>query len=338
MNRATLCLVLAALALLAAAPARAQTKTGTSMGQFLQIEPAARTAAMGGAGVSLSEGLDGVYFNPATIADVDRYAGTFTHSAWLADIAYDYVAASIPVGKFGCAYAAVTSLNSGAIDVRTVSQPQGTGEQYTVSDVGIGLGYGRQITDRFSAGAQVTYVQETIWNSTANSFTVSVGTLYRVSEHGLHIGASLANFGTQTGYSGRDLRITYDYDPSAHGDNGALPGEVVTGEFPVPTLFRLGVGAPFQLSPQMRLDVEADAFHPSDNTESMSFGSELVYGRRFAARLGWENAFQQDAEGGLTAGAGFNSEWQDVAFHIDYGWADHGRLGNASRLTLGVGF
>jgi hypothetical protein len=331
-------LVLAALAMLAAAPALAQTKTGTSMGQFLLIEPAARTAAMGGAGVSLSTGLDGVYFNPATIAQVDRYAGTFTHSSWLADITYDYVAASIPVGKWGCAYAAVTSLNSGAIDVRTVSQPQGTGEQYTVSDVGIGLGYGRQITDRFSAGGQITYAQETIWNSTASSVTVSVGTLYKVSDSGLHIGAGLANFGTQSGYSGRDLRIVYDNDPAAHGDNGTLPGEVVTGQFPVPTLFRIGVGAPFQLSSQARLEVEADAFHPSDNTESMSFGSELAYARRFAARLGWANAFQQDAEGGLTAGAGFNTEWQNVAFHVDYGWADHGRLGNVSRLTLGVGF
>ena len=39
-------LVLAALAMLAGRPALAQTKTGTSMGQFLLIEPAARTAAM----------------------------------------------------------------------------------------------------------------------------------------------------------------------------------------------------------------------------------------------------------------------------------------------------
>jgi hypothetical protein len=338
MTRAPKPLALAALVLLVASSAAAQTKTGTSMGQFLLIDPAARSAAMGGAGVSLSNGLDGVYFNPATIAGVEHYAGTFTHSSWLADISYDYVAASIPVGKWGSAFATVTSLNSGAIDVRTVSQPQGTGEQYTVSDVAIGLGYGRQVTDRFSAAGQINYVQETIWNSTASSMTVSVGTLYRVSEQGLHIGASLSNFGTQTGYSGRDLRITYDNDPSANGDNGALPGEVVTGEFPVPTLFRLGVGAPFQLSPQFRLAVEADAFHPSDNTESMSFGSELWYARHFAVRAGWQNAFQQDAEGGLTAGAGFNSEYQDIALHIDYAWVDYGRLGNVSRLTLGVGF
>ena len=320
------------------APALAQTKTGTTMGVFLQIEPSARVAGMGNAGVATAFGLDAVYYNPAAIAEVDRYEGTFTHSAWLDDIRYDYVAASIPVGKWGSAYAAVTSLNSGEMDVRTVDQPLGTGERFTVSDVGIALGYGRQITDRFAAGGQITYAQESIWHSAASTVTVSVGTTYRVSDHGLHIGASLANFGTQTGYSGRDLRITYDQDPSRNGDNGTLPGEVVTGDFPVPVLFRIGIGAPYQLSPNARLMLEADAFHPNDNSESMSFGSELLLNRQLAVRAGYQNAFQTDSEEGLTAGAGFVSHYQTIQYHIDYAWADHGRLGNVSRLTVGVGF
>jgi hypothetical protein len=293
---------------------------------------------MGNTGASLSIGLDGVYFNAAAIAGVDRYSATFTHSAWLADIRYDYVAASIPVGSWGSAFATVTSLNSGEIDVRTVSQPLGTGERYSVSDVALGLGYGRQITDRFAAGGQITYVQESIWNSTASSMTISVGTLYRVSERGLHIGASVANFGTQAGYDGRDLRITYDADPSRYGDNGALPGEVVTGDFPVPVLFRLGLGAPFHLGKDADLAVEVDAFHPSDNSESMSFGSELLLARRWAVRAGWQNAFLRDSEVGLTAGTGFNGKYDDNTYHVDYAWADHGRLGHVSRLTLGFSF
>ena len=320
------------------APAIAQTKTGTTMGTFLQIEPSARVAGMGNAGVAISDGLDAVYYNPAAIAGVNHYAATFTHSAWLADIRYDYVAASIPVGSWGSAYAAVTSLNSGEMDVRTVTQPLGTGERFSVSDVGIALGYGRQITDRFAAAGQITYAQESIWHSTASMVTLSVGTTYRVSDQGLHIGAALANFGTQTGYDGRDLRITYDEDPSRFGDNGTLPGEIVTGDFPVPVLFRLGIGAPFKLSPTVLLTLEADAFHPNDNSESMSFGSELLLGNRLAIRTGYQNAFQTDAEEGVTAGAGFTSDYQDIQYHVDYSWADHGRLGHVSRLTLGFGF
>jgi hypothetical protein len=61
---------------LAAGGALAQTKTGTSMGQFLLIEPSARIAGMGNAGVALPVGLDAVYFNPSAIAATDQYGLT----------------------------------------------------------------------------------------------------------------------------------------------------------------------------------------------------------------------------------------------------------------------
>jgi len=329
--------------MLGALPAFGQSKTGTTIGQFLLIEPSARIAAMGNAGVSLSDGLDAVYYNPAVIGLLQRYNVEFTHSAWLADITYDYVAASIPAGRWGNFVASVTALNSGDIDVRTVSQPLGTGERYSVSDVAIGLGYGRQITDRFSAGAQVTYVQETIWNSSLSTVVLGFGTLYQVSERGLRIGASLANFGTQGRYGGRDLRIVYDGDPGRYGDNGTLPGDIYTDAFAVPTLFRVGVGLPVRLGPQANLKLAVDAFHPSDNTEGMSAGAELEYARRFALRLGWQDAFQEDVdhhhtELWLTAGGGVRGKVDIYGYQVDYAWADHRRLGGTHRVTLGLLF
>lgn len=325
-------------AALAVAPAGAQTKTGTAMGQFLLIEPSARVSGMGNAGVALARGLDGVYYNPAAIGEVSRWGVVLTHSAWIADIAYDYVAFAIPAGRWGSVYTTVTALNSGEIDVRTVERPFGTGERYSVSDVAIGVGYGRQFTDRFSGGVQVSYVQETIWHSSARTMTLGVGTLYRVSDDGLHIGASLANFGTGAGYDGRDLRITYDNDPTRSGDNSTLPAEIFTGDFPVPALFRLGVGMPFQVSRDLRLAFEVDAFHPSDNSESMSFGGEMLVSRRLALRAGYQNLFQQDAELGFTLGAGVWGEQASFGYHLDYAWADQGRLGSTHRFTLGFSF
>jgi hypothetical protein len=330
--------LLALCGLAAASAATAQTKTGTAMGQFLLIEPSARIAGMGNAGVALATGLDAVYFNPAAIAQAERYGITISHSKWLAGINYDYVAAALPAGKWGSAYAAITALNSGEIDVRTVSQPLGSGEKYTVSDVAIGLGYGRQLTDRFSAGGQITFVQETIWNTSASTFTLDVGTHYQVSDQGLHIGASLSHLGTQTGFNGRDLRITYDNVPGQNGDNGALPGEIFTGDFPVPILFRFGVGMPFSLGPQSKLDVEVDAFHPSDNSESVSFGSEATFGDRLAVRAGYQNLFLTDSEVGLTAGAGVMGNYQSTHYRLDYAWADQGRLGSSHRFSLGLNF
>lgn len=326
------------LLLLAAGSAAGQTKTGTTIGQFLLIEPSARIAGMGNAGVSAWQGLDAAYYNPAVIGLLGRYSVQFTHSAWLADITYDYVAVSLPAGKWGNVTGTLTALNSGDIDVRTVEQPLGTGERYSVSDVAIGLGYGRQVTDRFSAGLRVNYVQETIWHTSLNTVVFDLGTLYQLSERGLRIGASLSNFGTQGRFRGRDLAIVYDSDDERYGDNGTLPADGYTDAFAVPALFRVGLGMPFRLSRQAELQVAVDAFHPSDNTEGMSAGAELEYARRLALRAGWQDAFQQDTEVGLTLGGGVRGKLDVYGYQVDYAWAEHRRLGGTHRFTVGLQF
>jgi hypothetical protein len=328
----------ALLAAAAAGPAWGQTKTGTTIGQFLLIEPCARAAGMGNAGVAAYDGLQGAYYNPAAIGRVSRREVQFSHAQWLAGISYDYVAVALPLGRWGSAYATTTALNSGDMDVRTVEQPLGTGERYSVSDIAIGLGYGYAITTRFSAGIHVGYVQETIWHSSASTLVVSGGTVYRVSPNGLHIGSSISNMGTSAAFSGRDLRILYDNDPTRYGDNGTLPGERYTEDYPVPVLFRVGLGMPYRLSEASRLWVELDAFHPNDNTESISSGAELTLRDALALRIGYQNLFQQDSEVGLTMGAGLKGTLEGLDYRLDYAWADYGRLESTHRVTLGLLF
>ena len=324
--------------LLSAGSAAAQTKTGTTLGQFLMIEPNARVAGMGNAGVSLYDGLESVYYNTAAIGSLAHPEVQFTHSAWLAGITYDHIAGAMPISNWGTVLATVTALNSGDIDVRTVEQPLGTGERYRASDIGIGVGFGRQISSRFAVGAQLTWLQETIWNSSASTAVFDIGTLYRTSPNGLHLGASLSHYGTSAAFSGADLRFVYDNDPTRYGDNGALPGVRFTDAFAVPVLFRVGVGWPIKLAADQRLRLALDAFHPSDNTESMSAGAEWMYKDLLALRTGYQNLFQQDSEVGLTLGAGVRARLNEYRFKVDYAWADQGRLESTQRLTLGVMF
>jgi len=328
----------AALAATLALPAAAlaQSKTGTTLGQFMLIEPSARLTAMGNAGVALAEGLEGAYYNPAAAGRLTRREFELAHIDWFAGIRYDYVAAAIPFGVWGTGFASITSLNSGDIEVRTVNQPLGTGERFSVSDLGIGIGYGRALTDRFAAGIQVKYLQETVWHSSAQTVTFDVGTVYRIRPDGLEIGSSVSNFGTSAAYSGRDLRITYDNDPTRFGDNGQLPGERFVQDYPVPVMFRVGVGIPWRPAPDWRIWTVAQAIHPNDNSESVGGGVEASYRKIAAIRAGYQSLFKKDSEEGLTAGAGIRGTIQSFDYRIDYAWADQGRLGGVHRLTMSL--
>ncbi len=322
-------------ALLAPVPAAAQTKTGTAIAEFLAIEPSARLGAMGNAGVALSDGIESVWFNPGVIGSLERPAVMFTHAAWFADITYDYAAAVFPIGRIGNFFASVTALNSGEIDVRTVDQPLGTGERYDVANTALGLGYGRQITSRFTAAVQFNYVHERIWHSTFSTLTASAGTVYRLSDSGMRLGFSLANIGTQAGFDGRDLAILYDANPGTHGDNSALPGEQSTDEFPVPIIFRLGLSGPVRFSENSELLLLADALHPSDNPESVNVGAEWTVQKTLALRAGYQTLFEQDSQLGLTLG--FGVRLAKGRLRMGYAWADHRYLEGTHRITIALG-
>jgi len=325
-------------AALLAAPAHAQNKTGTAFGQFLLIEPGARISSFGNAGASLAAGLDGAYYNAASPATLDRYEAVFSRADWLAGITLNHLAFGVPIGRWGVGFATLTSMSSGEMDVRTVASPLGTGERFSVTDLALGFGVAKQVTDRFSAGAQVHWIQESIWHDNANTGTVSFGTLYRTSENGFRIGSSLSYFGTSGRFDGRDLRVTFDVDPTRNGDNGQVPSELLTDRFDVPVLFRVGVGQTFTPGRDARLDVALDALHPSTSDESVNLGLELTLRRAWAVRLGWQDAFLPDAETGPTAGLGVSGRLDAYGYRVDYGWADFGRLGDVHRLSFGITF
>ncbi len=320
------------------APLLAQSKTGTTIGQFLLIEPSARGTGMGNAAVASTEEVFSTYYNPGAIGALNGHSVQFTHSLWLADITYDCVVGTLQLGNAGNLLLNATMLNSGEIAVRTVEQPLGTGERYTVNNFSLGLGYGRQLTDRFAVGFQINYIQETIWHSSMATVGINVGTIYRLSPNGPRLGASIANFGLPARYSGRDLRIVYDKDLQEYGDNSNLPGEVYTEEYPLPVLFRVGIDWPLYFGHRHEVHLAVNAFHPNDNNESLSLGAEWLIMKTLAVRAGYQNLFLEDSEVGLSLGTGVYFEVGGSEFRLDYGWADYGRLENTQRFTLGLMF
>jgi hypothetical protein len=326
--------VMIMLPLLAGEAAWAQSKVGSTVGAFLRIEPGARGAALGNAGVALPDGIEAVYYNTGAIGLQDRSSVQYTHSFWYADINYDYAAFALPVSGTSAFFASVTALNSGEIDVRTVDHPLGTGEKYDVANVALGLGYGRRITSRFAAGVKVNYATERIWHTSNHLLTFDLGTVYRLSEGGAILGFSLANLGSRARYTGGDLAIQYDPNSTEHGNNSALPAEQYTDKFPLPGVFRLGVSVPYVVSDDSRLLFLAEALHPNDNSESANLGVEWTAYDLLALRAGYQTLFQEDRELGLTAGFGVHGDLGGNQYHLNYAWAAHDHLQDTHRFTL----
>ena len=323
--------------LLAAGGAAAQSKTGTTIYKFLQVEPSARVAAQGNAGATAREGALDAYYNPGALGFLAKTEAGFSHSTWFAGIDYDYAAVAVKLGAANTLSLSVTSLRSGDIDVRTEAQPQGTGERYSVDDVAIGLGYGRRFTDRFAAGAQLKYVQETIYNTGAQTVAFDAGVIYELPFRAV-LGASVTNFGVKSAFDGNALRVRYDQDPDIFGDNDNLPASLETDGFALPIQFRVGLSLPVDVGAS-RVTVSADAIQPNDNSASLSLGGEWTYAGLLSARAGYQDLFQEDGEGGLRLGGGVRYEVNGFDLRFDYAWADHGsRLGDTQRFTLGLGF
>jgi hypothetical protein len=158
----------------------AQSKSGTTIGQFLKIEPSSRIAAIGNAGASLGGEITSMFYNPASLGRISGSDIQFTFNKWLADITYNYAAAGVNLEGIGTFALVATILNSGEMDVRTVEQPLGTGERFTVKNMAFGLGYGLMVTDRVSVGLQVNYITETIWHSSISTFGLNLGVQYQI--------------------------------------------------------------------------------------------------------------------------------------------------------------
>src|SRR5512136_2658560 len=76
--------------ILSGGPAQAGNRSGTVTGQFLKLSTSARAVAMGGAQVSVAEGVNSMAYNPAGILSVENYGFGATYTQLYADIQHSY--------------------------------------------------------------------------------------------------------------------------------------------------------------------------------------------------------------------------------------------------------
>jgi len=342
MKRIPALLIVACTLAAAVHPQSGTSNAGTSAATFLEIPVGARGIGMGGAFVSISNDVTGLYWNAAGIARLEQTEAIVSHTNWIAGTRHDFAGLGIPLGSFGTIGISFIQLSMNDMKVTTVEMPDGTGEFFSAGDMAIGVSYARQFSDRFTIGFTGKYIQQNIWHETASAMAVDVGTIFRTDLFGsLTIGASLSNFGTSMKLAGRDARQFIRLDPTKQGSTDQVPVTIEFESWDLPVLFQFGISSTPVKTDDMRWVVAIDALHPSDNVESVNIGTELAYRTYLFLRGGYNSLGDSQAEGGLCFGVGLTSDlFTTSAVHVrfDYAYRDMGRLENIQVISVGIQF
>ena len=315
------------------------SKVGITAAPFLEIGVGSRAIGMGGAFVATANDVSALYWNPAGIAKMRNGQVILMHTNWLADIQFEFAGVVVPLGSFGSIGAAITSLNSGEMKIRNIEYPDGTGEIFSTNDLAIAVSYARSLTDRFSIGFNVKYINQRIWHETATGFGLDFGTLFVTGFNGLRIGAALSNFGTDMSMQGKDVLVFHDLDPTILGNNERIPANLKTESWPLPINFQFGLAMEMFQTMNNRLTLAVDALHPYDNQESLNVGGEYAFRDMLFFRAGYRDLFLKDGEQSFTFGAGIaNRFFGNVNIQFDYAYTDFGRLENTQQFSLMITF
>jgi hypothetical protein len=288
-------------------------KVGTLGGQSLKIGVGARAAAMGDAYVAIADDATAVYWNPAGIARLSGQSISINHTAWPADILFDQAAYVFNIkwipGMLGVNVRALTMSRD---KVRTAYLPDGTGETFDAGEWAYGLTYARALTDKFSAGLSVNYIQTGLDDVTGKSTTFDFGTLYDVGVLGAKIGMSIQNIGSDMTFIDEKVKM--------------------------PVFFRVGGSFSVLQHGESRLLTSAEFTHPPDNSEKLNLGAEYAFHDYLFLRGGYK--LNYDTEG-LTAGFGVKFPLTLVkssVARLDYAYSDLKFLSQAHRVSVNVSF
>lgn len=328
-------------AVLYALPASAQvsapaandaTKIGSGGGQFLKIGVGARATGMGSAYSGLSNDITSLYWNPAGLADVEGIAANFSYTQWFAGLSHNFIAASMPISEQYRAAISITSFSSGNIPVTTLTNDNGTGTFYSLTDIAIGLTFAGKLTDQFSFGVTGKYINQQLTELSSSGLVFDIGTMYRTDLQGLRLGFSISNLGGEFRYAGQGL-VQRTEQSSGLGQR-STETELLAKSYALPLSFRAGAAIDVIENDEMnKLVVAADFETLSDAPEQYAVGAEYTWNDFVSVRAGYRGGQEQL---GFAAGAGLKYESGGFKGSVDYSISPTKNFDMLNRLSINV--
>lgn len=303
-------------------PVLGSQRAGTAMAQFLKIGVGGRAVGMGESFVAIANDASALYWNPAGITQVEKNQVIFSHTNWPVDVQHEFVGYVHKIGSQSSLGFHLTSLHTDDFEETTEFQPLGTGRFVTFGDIAVGVTFARKMTDRFSVGLGIKYIDETLDVLHARNVFIDFGTFYWTGFGSSRFAVSVTNFGTNVEPSGTlvlrdgtEIKQFQDFSP--------------------PTIFRFGFATELVDNQTHKVTTSIQLNHLNDNAENFNLGVEYWWDGLLALRGGYR--FNVDEES-FAVGAGLALPLRLIDLNLDISYSDFGRLGNASRFSASIQF
>jgi len=293
-------------------------RAGISTAQFLKIGVGGRSAALGDAFVAVANDASALYWNPAGLVQNNSNQVFFSHNEWLVDIKHDFIGGVYHLTDNDAIGLSLTSVHMDDMKVTTEVMPQGTGEFFSFGDIAFGITYSKKMTEQFSFGGTIRYMEETMDKLKMRGIMVDLGTLYWTGLGTTRFAVVVSNFGNNLAPDGKVV---------LYGKRDKSDWQ----SFSPPTMFRIGFAfEPYQ-NADHKLTTSVQLNHPNDNSENISTGVEYTWKNLLSLRGGYKlNVEEQD----ISFGAGVNLPISIADFTFDYAFSNFSALGSAHRFSI----
>jgi long-subunit fatty acid transport protein len=302
-------------------PVLGEQRVGISTAQFLKIGVGGRASALGDAFVAIANDASALYWNPAGLSQFSENQVMFSHNNWIVDINHDFLGAVYHLDDENSFGVSLVSLSMDEMKVTTEYAPFGTGEYFGYSDLAFSVSYSRRMTEQFSFGGTIRYVEETLDVLKMRGVMIDLGTYYWTGLGSTRFAVSVSNFGNDLAPDGEVVLV---------GNRKKSDWQ----SFSPPTVFRIGFALePFE-DEQNKVTTAIQLNHPNDNSENFALGVEYTWNKMFFLRGGYK--FNVD-EQNYTFGAGVNVPVSIANLTFDYAFANFTDLGSAHRFSIILG-
>ena len=252
-----------------------EDRVGSAGASHMLVNPWARSAAAGSAGIASVNGLEASFLNIAGVAFTDKTQIKFNYTNWMgsASIGLNSAGIAMKVGESSFLAISIQSMNFGDVAITTVANPEGNIGFFSPRANVFNIGYARTFSSSISGGINFKVISENIADLKATGVGIDAGIRYVTGEQDqMKFGITLRNVGPVMRYKGDGLANQVNYV----GTGAIATLEQRTATYELPSLLAIGAAYDFIFNEKNKLNVAFGFTANSFSSDQFALG--LDYG------------------------------------------------------------